>query len=103
MAWINPEGAANRQVARAMSESGRPTADIANDVTTAAAEGQPQFTLADALGNPGQRMLSTVARAPGEGRTDVVTALNNRQSGQGDRIINSVGTRFRQSNDSDAD
>ena len=83
MARINPQGAANRQVARAISESGRPTADIANDVTQAAREGQGQFTLGDALGNPGQRMLSTVARAPGEGRTDVVTALNSRQSGQG--------------------
>jgi hypothetical protein len=94
MSRLNPEGAAQRQVARAVSESGRPIADITGDVTTAAAENQPQFTLADALGNPGQRMLSTVARAPGEGRTDVVNALNSRQSGQGDRIINSLEQGF---------
>jgi hypothetical protein len=54
-ARLNPEGYANRQAARAVHESGRPTAAIANDVTQAAAEGQGQFTLADALGNPGQR------------------------------------------------
>lgn len=94
MARINPTGAANRQVARAISESGRPTADIANDVTRAAAEGQPQFTVADALGNPGQRMLSTVARAPGEGRTDVVNALEQRQAGQGRRISNALAEGF---------
>ena len=94
MARINPQGAANRQVARAISESGRPTADIAGDVTTAAAEGQPQFTLADALGNPGQRMLSTVARAPGEGRTDVVNALEQRQAGQGRRIASQLAEGF---------
>lgn len=94
MARLNPQGAANRQVARAVSESGRPTNDIAGDVTQAAAEGQPQFTLADALGNPGQRMLSTVARAPGEGRTDVVNALEQRQAGQGRRISNALAEGF---------
>src|SRR5581483_10719206 len=75
MARINPQAYATRQVARAIAESGRPTTEIANDVATAAAEGQPQFNLADALGNSGQRMLLTVARAPGEGRTAVVDAL----------------------------
>lgn len=94
MARFNPQGAANRQVVRAISESGRPTADIVGGVTQAAAEGQPQFTLADALGNPGQRMLSTVARAPGEGRTQATAFLNNRQAGQGDRIINSLEQGF---------
>jgi hypothetical protein len=94
MARINPQGAANRQVARAISESGRPTADIAGDVTQAAAEGQPQFTVADALGNSGQRMLSSVARAPGEGRTDVVNALEQRQAGQGRRISNALAEGF---------
>jgi hypothetical protein len=94
MARVNPTGAANRQVARAISESGRPAADIAGDVTRAAAEGQPQFTLADALGSPGQRMLSTVARAPGQGRTDVVNALEQRQAGQGRRISNALAEGF---------
>lgn len=94
MARFNPEGTAQRQVARAISESGRPTADIANDVTQAAAEGQGQFTLADSLGNPGQRMLSTVTRAPGEGRTDAVNFLENRQAGQGRRISNALAEGF---------
>jgi hypothetical protein len=94
MARINPRGAAERQVARAFSESGRPTADIAGDVTQAANEGQGAFTLADALGHPGQRMLSTVARAPGEGRTDVVNALEQRQAGQGRRISNALAEGF---------
>lgn len=94
MARINPTGAAERQVARAVSESGRPTADIAGDVTQAANEGQGAFTLADALGNSGQRMLSTVARAPGQGRTDVVNALEQRQAGQGRRISNALAEGF---------
>jgi len=94
MARINPQAYATRQVARAIAESGRPTTEIANDVATAAAEGQPQFNLADALGNSGQRMLSTVARAPGEGRTAVVDALEARQAGQGRRISNALAEGF---------
>lgn len=93
-ARINPQGFATRQVARGIAESGRTTDQLANDVTTAATEGQPQFTLADAMGNPGQRMLSTVARAPGEGRTDVVNALENRQAGQGRRVANTLSEGF---------
>lgn len=94
MARLNPQGFATRQVARGIAESGQTPQQLADAVTTAAAEGQPQFTLADALGNPGQRMLSTVARAPGEGRTDVVEAMNNRQAGQGRRVANAVGEGF---------
>jgi hypothetical protein len=81
-------------VARAIAESGRPTAEIANEISSAAAEGQPQFTLADALGNSGQRMISTVARAPGEGRTAVVNALEARQAGQGRRISSALAEGF---------
>ena len=94
MARVNPEGYATRQVARAASESGRPIGDITGDVTRAAAENQPQFTVADAMGLPGQRMLSTVARDTGEGRTAVADALNSRQSGQGGRIVDSLEQGF---------
>jgi hypothetical protein len=93
-ARINPQGYATRQVARAIGESGRTTDQLANDVTQAAADGQNQFTLADALGKPGQDMLSTVARAPGQGGTDVAAALNNRQAGQGRRVANALAEGF---------
>lgn len=84
-AKANPEGYAQRQIARALMEGNRTPQQIAQEVSEAAAVGQP-FTLADALGNPGQRMLSTVARNPGVGRTNVVEFLDNRQGGQGQRI-----------------
>jgi hypothetical protein len=71
-ARMNPERFAQDQVARAISESGRAPQQILDDVATAAREGQGVFTVADALGNPGQRMLSTVARNPGAGRTQAV-------------------------------
>lgn len=89
-ARVNPQGVAASQVARAVDESGRPIADVVQDVTAAAREGQGVFTVADALGNPGQRMMSTVARSPGAGRTEVVDFLENRQGGQGRRVINAL-------------
>ncbi|PDT55763.1 hypothetical protein CO678_41995 [Bradyrhizobium diazoefficiens] len=94
MARLDPEGYARRQVARAFTESGRPVSDVVGDVTQAANEGQGVYTVADALGNSGQRMLSTVARAPGEGRTAVVNALEGRQGTQGRRISNALSEGF---------
>ena len=57
-------------------------------------EGQGNFSVADALGNASQRMLSTVARSPGEGRTSVVNFLENRQAGQGRRVSNALAEGF---------
>lgn len=86
MASVNPTRFAEGQLARGMSETGQTPQQLSQAVQDAAAAGQGEFTLADAMGNPGQRMLSTVARAPGEGRTNVVSALENRQAGQGERV-----------------
>lgn len=94
LARVNPERYARRQVARAIAESGRSTSDIANDVASAANEGQGVYTVADALGNSGQRMLSTTARAPGEGRTAVVDFLEGRQGTQGRRVSNALAEGF---------
>lgn len=91
---INPEGFARSQVARGVSESGMTPTQIANDIRTAASEGQPMFTAADAMGNAGQRLLSTTARGPGQARTDVVNFLDNRQAGQGRRISNALAEGF---------
>jgi len=94
IAQINPEGLARRQVARAIVESGEAPDEIARALQRAQVQGQGHFTVADALGNAGQRMLSTVARAPGEGRTSVANFLENRQAGQGRRVINALAEEF---------
>jgi hypothetical protein len=75
-------------------ESGQTPQQLANAVGTANAEGQGMFTLADAMGNAGQRMLSTTARAPGRARTDVVEFLDQRQAGQGRRLSNTLAEGF---------
>ena len=94
MARVDPEGFARRQVARGIVESGRSTSEIAQAVTDAANEGQGVFTVADAMGNAGQRMLSSVARAPGPGRTAVVDSLEGRQGTQGRRVTNALAEGF---------
>lgn len=93
-ARVNPEGFAQSQIARGILESGVNPDQLSLDTVQAANEGQPQFTLADAMGNAGQRMLSTVARAPGEGRTAVVNALEARQAGQGRRVAGALAEGF---------
>jgi hypothetical protein len=94
LAQINPSGAARRQVARAIVESGQTPDQIAPTLQQSQVEGQGNYALADALGNAGQRMLSTVARALGEGRTNVVNYLENRQAGQGRRVANALSEGF---------
>jgi hypothetical protein len=93
-ARVNPAGYARSQVARGVVESGRTPQQISDEITNAAREGQDVFTAADALGNAGQRMLSTVARAPGAGRTMTVDFLEGRQAGQGRRISNALSEGF---------
>lgn len=93
-ARVNPEGYAQSQVARAIMESSHSPQTIANEVALAAREGQGVYTVADAMGNPGQRMLSTTTRAPGPGRTEAVEFLDQRQAGQGRRISNALAEGF---------
>lgn len=93
-ARVNPQGYATSQVARALAESGQTPQQIDAAINAATREGQPMFTVADAMGNPGQRMLSTVARAPGEGRTAAVDFLEGRQAGQGRRVANTLAEGF---------
>lgn len=50
--------------------------------------------IADALGNPGQRMLSGIARQPGNARTEITDFLTNRQTDQGRRIAGALDTGF---------
>lgn len=90
----NPKAFAEAQIARAISEGKVTPDEVSLALLQAHNEGQGVFTVADALGNPGQRMLSTVARSPGEGRTAVVEAMNARQGDQGRRLSGALREGF---------
>jgi hypothetical protein len=93
-ARMNPKAYAEAQIARAISEGKATPQEVELAVIQAQNEGQGVFTVADALGNPGQRMLSTVTRSPGEGRTAAVEALNSRQGDQGRRLTGALREAF---------
>lgn len=93
-ARINPQGFAESQVARGIHESDVSSDELSLRAVQAANEGQPQFTLADAMGDAGQNMLGAAARGPGAGRTAIVDALEGRQAGQGRRVAGALAEGF---------
>jgi hypothetical protein len=94
MARVRPEQAANRALGAVLQRSGRTPDQIAGILRSAAADGQNEYAVVDALGHAGQRMLSSVARTPNDARQEVVNGLLTRQAGQGDRLANAVAEGF---------
>lgn len=94
LARFNRKNYAESQIARALSEGKISPQEVELQIIQAANEGQGVFNVADAMGNSGQRLLSTVTRSPGQGRTDVVAALDSRQGDQGRRLAGSLREGF---------
>jgi len=87
---IGNEKRSKLAVAEALRRSGKSVDDVSNDLAMAAREGQDVYTVADSLGTPGQRMLSGIARQPGDARTMIADNLTNRQLSQGERLSSFV-------------
>lgn len=85
---------AQNAIAQAMLRAGSAPDDIANDLATATAQGQPEYMVADSLGNAGQRMLTGIARSPGDMRQQIAEQLQRRQAGQGRRLQNALVEGF---------
>lgn len=94
MSRLNPQSYANQALQEGLTRSGQSPEDIARALTAAQSDGQGVFTVADALGNSGQRMLSTVTRTPNNSRQAVVEQLMNRQAGQGGRVAGALAEGF---------
>lgn len=77
---------ASRAVQSAIQRSGQSADDVQSALTQAAREGQPEFVMADAIGNPGQRTLSSITRSPTDARAEIVEYLTSRQDTQGERL-----------------
>lgn len=87
-------GKANRAVGGALKSSGKTQQEISAMLSKAMAEGQPEFRMMDALGLPGQRQASGVARAGGDAGSEIADFLASRQAGQGERIGGFVDEAF---------
>lgn len=94
LARLNPKNYAEAQIARALSEGKISPQEVETMLAQADKEGQGVFNVADAMGNSGQRLLSTVTRSPGEGRTAAVAALDSRQGDQGRRLAGALREGF---------
>lgn len=85
---------ADRALSRTLAKSGRDADDVSQAVTSAAAEGQPEYRLMDALGVAGQRRASGIARAGGDGAEEIAQFLEQRQLGQPERVSGFVDDAF---------
>lgn len=86
MSRLNPEGYASAKLLEGYRRAGETGQGVSRTLGDAASDGQGVFTVADALGNSGQRMLSGVARIPQGERQALVEALERRQGDQGRRL-----------------
>lgn len=87
---VGNESRAQNAIAQAIMRSGRSADDVANDLATAAQQGQPEYMVADALGNSGQRMLTGIARSPGDMRQTIAETIQSRQMDQGGRVASAL-------------
>lgn len=94
MSRVAPERFVDSKLAQIYARSGQTPQQVAADLTQAGAEGQGMYTVADALGNSGQRALSGVARTPTPERQAIADALDARQAGQGRRISSALTEGF---------
>ncbi|WP_273727470.1 hypothetical protein [Brucella gallinifaecis] len=94
MSRLNPQKYADAALDTALSRSGTSADKIARALESARADGQDMFSVADAMGHQGRRMLSTVVRTPNDARQDVFEQLVRRQTGQGDRLVNALSEGF---------
>lgn len=94
LARIFPEGYSNGALGEALRRAGMSADDVATELQAARLENQPGFAVADALGFTGQRLASTAARVPHDGRQELIEALHARQAGQGRRIVNNLVEAF---------
>ncbi|MDE4621744.1 hypothetical protein [Sinorhizobium meliloti] len=94
MAPFRPEVYTDKAMRTYLKRSGKTPEQIANIMRGAVDDGQSMYTLADAMGNAGQRALVPVTRTPNDARQDVTDFLIRRQLGQPQRLANALAEGF---------
>lgn len=93
---------ANRAIDATLKRSGMSPDDVAQALAAAQRQGQPEFAVADALGQAGQRRLSGLTRSGGDLAQETAEYLNTRQLGQPERVASFVEEGFGMVGDSAA-
>ena len=84
------QAAIRNALGEVVEQSGQSVDDVVAALRAAANEGQGNFTVADALGEAGQRQLAGTARRGGSARQVAAEFLDSRQAGQGERVAQFV-------------
>ncbi|AYD02191.1 hypothetical protein [Neorhizobium sp. NCHU2750] len=94
LAPFRPEAYTDKAMRTYLQRSGKTPDQIADIMRLAADEGQPMYTMADAMGNAGQRALVPVTRTPNDARQEVTDFLVRRQMGQPERLAANLAEGF---------
>ncbi|ASP84757.1 hypothetical protein CDO26_09225 [Sinorhizobium meliloti] len=94
IAPFRPAAYTDKALRTYLQRSGKTPEQIADIMRSAADDGQSMYTLADAMGNAGQRALVPVTRTPNDARQDVTDFLVRRQMGQPQRLANALAEGF---------
>ncbi|WP_042779182.1 hypothetical protein [Sinorhizobium fredii] len=94
IAPFRPAAYTDKALRTYLQRSGKTPEQIADIMRSAADDGQPMYTLADAMGNAGQRALVPVTRTPNDARQEVTDFLIRRQLGQPQRLANALAEGF---------
>jgi len=85
---------ANRAIAKTLMKSGKSADDVQGALSAAARDGQPEYRVMDALGVPGQRRASSIARSGGDSSAEIADFLDQRQLDQPERVAGAVEDAF---------
>lgn len=91
---VGNTGRAGRAVEEAVESSGKTIPALTREIQAAAADGQGQFRLMDALGMPGMRKASGITRAGGPGADELSEFLMQRQTDAPERMASFVDDAF---------
>ncbi|WP_050994503.1 hypothetical protein [Sinorhizobium fredii] len=94
VAPFRPEAYTDKAMRTYLQRSGKTPEQITSIMRSAADDGQPMYTMADAMGNAGQRALVPVTRTPNDARQEVSDFLIRRQIGQPQRLANALAEGF---------
>ncbi|MDW9908868.1 hypothetical protein GOB14_11820 [Sinorhizobium meliloti] len=94
VAPFRPAAYTDKALRTYLQRSGKTPEQIADIMRSAAEDGQSMYTVADAMGNAGQRALVPVTRTPNDARQEVTDFLVRRQLGQPQRLANALAEGF---------
>lgn len=94
VAPFRPAAYTDKAMRTYLQRSGKTPDEIASIMKLAADDGQTMYTMADAMGNAGQRALVPVTRTPNDARQEVTDFLLRRQMGQPQRLANALAEGF---------